>query len=67
MKALGQLSREMIQLKEIQGLSLQEVAAVLGVPVGTVKSRSNRARLELAEQVLALSRDADPQGLKSVG
>ncbi len=57
MRALGQLSREVIQLKEIQGLSLQEVAAVLGVPVGTVKSRSNRARLELAEQVLALSRE----------
>jgi RNA polymerase sigma-70 factor (ECF subfamily) len=60
MRALGQLSREMIQLKEIQGLSLQEVAAVLGVPVGTVKSRSNRARLELAEQVLALGREAQP-------
>ena len=27
---------------------------MLGVPIGTVKSRSNRARLELAEQVLAL-------------
>ena len=64
MKALGQLSREMIQLKEIQGLSLQEVAAVLGVPVGTVKSRSNRARLELAEQVLALSRESGPAELK---
>ncbi len=54
MQALGQMSREVIQLKEIQGLSLQEVAAVLRVPVGTVKSRSNRARLELAEQILAL-------------
>ena len=68
MRALGQLSREVIQLKEIQGLSLQEVAAVLGVPVGTVKSRSNRARLELAEQVLALSREPnapwpEPRGL----
>ncbi len=54
MQALGQLSREMIQLKEIQGLSLQEVAAVLRIPVGTVKSRSNRARVELAEQILAM-------------
>jgi RNA polymerase sigma-70 factor (ECF subfamily) len=54
LRSLGHLSREVIQLKEIQGLSLQEVAAVLRVPVGTVKSRSNRARLELAEQVLAL-------------
>jgi RNA polymerase sigma-70 factor (ECF subfamily) len=55
MQSLGQLSREVIQLKEIQGLSLQQVAAVLHVPVGTVKSRSNRARLELAERVLSLS------------
>jgi len=54
LQSLGHLSREMIQLKEIQGLSLQEVAAMLGVPIGTVKSRSNRARLELAERVLAL-------------
>jgi RNA polymerase sigma-70 factor, ECF subfamily len=54
LQSLGHLSREIIQLKEIQGLSLQEVAAILGVPVGTVKSRSNRARLELAERVLAL-------------
>ena len=54
LRSLGHLSREVIQLKEIQGLSLQEVAAILRVPVGTVKSRSNRARIELAEQVLAL-------------
>lgn len=54
LQSLGQLSREVIQLKEIQGLSLQEVAAILRIPVGTVKSRSNRARLELAERVLAL-------------
>ncbi len=65
MQKLGQLSRDVIQLKEIQGLSLQEVAAVLGVPVGTVKSRSNRARLELAEQVLALGRETGDTGLKS--
>ena len=54
LQSLGHLSREIIQLKEIQGLSLEEVAAMLGVPIGTVKSRSNRARLELAERVLAL-------------
>ena len=59
LRALGHLSREVIQLKEIQGLSLQEVAAILRVPVGTVKSRSNRARIELAEQVLALSPHAE--------
>ena len=54
MRSLGGISREMILLKEIQGSSLQQIAAMLNVPIGTVKSRSNRARLELAEQVLAL-------------
>lgn len=54
LRSLGSLSREVIQLKDIQGLSLEEVAATLGVPVGTVKSRSNRARIELAERILAL-------------
>jgi RNA polymerase sigma-70 factor, ECF subfamily len=54
LQSLTAISREIIQLKEIQGLSLQEVASMLRVPVGTVKSRSNRARLELAERVLAI-------------
>jgi RNA polymerase sigma-70 factor (ECF subfamily) len=55
--ALGRLSetnREMIILKEIQGLKLEEIASLLALPLGTVKSRSNRARLELARAVLAL-------------
>ncbi|HSK09364.1 MAG TPA: RNA polymerase sigma factor [Vicinamibacterales bacterium] len=56
LKSVGRLSREILLLKEIQGLTFPEIAATLGVPVGTVKSRSNRARLELAEQVLAIQR-----------
>ncbi len=58
---LSQLSREMILLKEIQGLSLEEVSAMLNVPLGTVKSRSHRARLELAESYLSVSK-ASPTG-----
>jgi RNA polymerase sigma-70 factor (ECF subfamily) len=61
LRALGGLSREVILLKEIQGLTFQEIAATLGIPVGTVKSRSNRARLELAEQVLSLRGGRLPQ------
>jgi len=56
LRALTELNREVIVLKDIQGLSFEEIASMLNVPVGTVKSRSNRARIELAERVLALSR-----------
>ena len=51
---LSRASREMILLKEIQGLRLQEIARMLGLPIGTVKSRSSRARVELARQVIAV-------------
>lgn len=39
--------REAFLLAELQGLSLDEVAALQGVPVGTVKSRLHHARLRL--------------------
>ena len=56
-RAMGHLSdqnREIILLKEIQGLNFNEIAEMLSVPVGTVKSRSHRARAELARAVLVL-------------
>lgn len=59
-RALGELapeSREMILLKEIQQMKLTEIAELLGLPVGTVKSRSHRARLELARVVESLDGD----------
>lgn len=48
------ISREMILLKDIQGLSQQEIADLLAIPLGTVKARSSRARRELASRVLEL-------------
>jgi RNA polymerase sigma-70 factor, ECF subfamily len=53
LRELSNLNREMILLKEIQGLALEEIARLLEVPLGTVKSRSNRARLELADKLAA--------------
>ncbi len=49
--ALGKLSpelREAVVLRDLEELSYQEIESILGVPQGTVKSRINRGRLELA-------------------
>jgi RNA polymerase sigma-70 factor (ECF subfamily) len=54
MARLGEQQREVVLLKEIQGLTLEEVALLLGLPLGTVKSRSNRARIELARIIHTL-------------
>jgi RNA polymerase sigma-70 factor (ECF subfamily) len=44
---LPQDMREAIVLARLEELSLEEVAAVLNVPVGTVKSRLSRAKERL--------------------
>ena len=43
--------REVIVLRELQGLSYQEIAEALDIPRGTVESRLFRARRQLAEQL----------------
>lgn len=54
LRELTGLNREIILLKEIQELSFEEIASMLKVPLGTVKSRSNRARIELARKLTEL-------------
>jgi RNA polymerase sigma-70 factor (ECF subfamily) len=53
LKALPADLREPIVLCDLRGLSYDEAAATLGVPLGTVKSRINRGRLELAKRLMA--------------
>lgn len=54
LRTLSASNREILQLKEIQQLKLDEIATRLDLPVGTIKSRSNRARAELAKAVRSL-------------
>jgi len=44
--------REAVVLRDLQGLTYQEMASRLGLPEGTVKSRINRGREELARRLL---------------
>jgi RNA polymerase sigma factor (sigma-70 family) len=53
-RCLNRLSpelREAVILRDIEELSYQEIGTVLGIPDGTVKSRINRGRIELARHL----------------
>ena len=41
----------MIVLRDIQGLSYEDISEIINVPIGTVKSRINRARTKLYELI----------------
>ena len=50
--------REVIVLRELEGMSYLEIAEVAGVPVGTVMSRLSRARKRLHDALNAPARQA---------
>jgi len=43
--------KEALILRDIEGLSYQNIAEIMRVPVGTVKSRVNRARMKLQKKL----------------
>lgn len=47
LEKLGEEQKRVVILRDIEGLSYEEIAAVTGVTPGTVKSRLNRARKSL--------------------
>ena len=48
---LPEVYREALILRDIEGMSYQQIAEVMKVPVGTVKSRVNRARMKLQKKL----------------
>ncbi|MFO0876919.1 MAG: sigma-70 family RNA polymerase sigma factor [Gemmataceae bacterium] len=53
-RALARLSAEhrtVLVMKELEGQKYEDIAETLGVPIGTIRSRLHRARLELREML----------------
>ncbi|MCA9637008.1 MAG: RNA polymerase subunit sigma-70, partial [Myxococcales bacterium] len=49
--ALEEDHRLLIVLRDIEGLSYQDIQGITGLPAGTVKSRLHRARIALKERL----------------
>lgn len=62
-RALGELSPELravVVLSDVEGFAYEEVAQILGVPLGTVKSRLHRARRFLRDRLAPVLREGWP-------
>jgi len=69
LKAIGMLDdvfREVVVLSDIEGLSYEEIAVALDVPIGTVRSRLYRARRQLQEALMIYALDAGYGNKKNV-
>lgn len=60
LRALPGDLRVILVLCDLEGLSYEEAARELAIPLGTVKSRLNRGRLELARRLIARRRASRP-------
>ena len=54
MEALPDDLRQAVTLREIEGLSYDDIATVMGCPIGTVRSRIFRAREAISAKVKPL-------------
>ena len=58
--------REMLVLRDVQGLAYREIAEVTGVPIGTVMSRLARARSRLIASIRTMSYDGVDTATRSI-
>lgn len=67
-KALQRISsdfREVLVLRDIQGLSYEEISEVTGFPMGTVKSKLNRGRVQLQQLLRRMTVDPNTADLQT--
>jgi RNA polymerase sigma-70 factor (ECF subfamily) len=65
-RALAELPpafREVVVLREIEGLSYRDIAKVTGAPIGTVMSRLARGRRDLRQALIQLLAEDEPNAL----
>ena len=62
-EALSEELRQAITLREIEGLSYEEIAEVMNCPIGTVRSRIFRAREAIAAAPAAAARHPRRQAM----
>jgi RNA polymerase sigma-70 factor (ECF subfamily) len=60
--SLPREQREVLVLRDVEGLSAEEAARIVGIEVGALKSRLHRARLELRNRLAAVVGDRESIG-----
>lgn len=55
--AMGEAEKEILILRDLQELAYEEISAILDIPLGTVKSKLNRARSSLKDRLKKIYND----------
>ena len=57
LESLSPRSREVLVLRELEGCSYKEIAAITSIPIGTVMSSLSRARRQLLSALVSLTHE----------